>query len=100
MNKKNNEKILFLTGKLAQKRLERILKEMEPVEFTYEIRNIGVRGIISPVKPETDFDKFIKTIKNLPIQKSTEKNYSAISPSLQESDEDDFNDDDFDEIDE
>ena len=64
------------------------------------IRNIGVRGIISPVKPETDFDKFIKTIKNLPIQKSTEKNYSAISPSLQESDEDDFNDDDFDEIDE
>ena len=42
MNKKNNEKILFLTGKLAQKRLERILKEMEPVEFTYEIRNIGV----------------------------------------------------------
>ena len=42
MNKKNNEKILFLTGKLAQKRLERILKDMEPVEFTYEIRNIGV----------------------------------------------------------
>ena len=42
MNKKNNEKILFLTGKLAQKRLKRILKEMEPVEFTYEIRNIGV----------------------------------------------------------
>ena len=42
MNKIKNENILFLTGKLAQKRLARILKEMEPVKFTYEIRNIGV----------------------------------------------------------
>ena len=42
MNKAPKENILFLTGKLAQKRLERILKEMAPTEFTYEIRNIGV----------------------------------------------------------
>ena len=42
MNKTPKENILFLTGKLAQKRLERILKEMAPTEFTYEIRNIGV----------------------------------------------------------
>ncbi len=38
----NLEHILFLTGKLAQKRLKRILEEMAPTEFTYEIRNIGV----------------------------------------------------------
>ncbi len=36
------EHILFLTGKLAQQRLENILREMAPTEFTYEIRNIGV----------------------------------------------------------
>ena len=42
MNKTTNENILFLTGKLAQKRLERILNEMSPTEFTFEIRNIGV----------------------------------------------------------
>jgi len=36
------EHLLFLTGKLAQKRLQNILKEMAPIEFTYEIRNIGV----------------------------------------------------------
>lgn len=36
------EHLLFLTGKLAQKRLQHILQEMAPTEFTYEIRNIGV----------------------------------------------------------
>jgi dihydropteroate synthase len=36
------EHLLFLTGKLAQKRLHNILEEMAPTEFTYEIRNIGV----------------------------------------------------------
>lgn len=36
------EHLLFLTGKLAQKRLQKILEEMAPTEFTYEIRNIGV----------------------------------------------------------
>lgn len=38
----SQEHILFLTGKLAQKRLQNILTEMAPTEFTYEIRNIGV----------------------------------------------------------
>jgi Family of unknown function (DUF6513) len=42
MQDSNQEHILFLTGKLAQKRLEKILNEMAPTEFTYEIRNIGV----------------------------------------------------------
>jgi Family of unknown function (DUF6513) len=42
MQDTNQEHILFLTGKLAQKRLENILNEMSPTEFTYEIRNIGV----------------------------------------------------------
>jgi len=42
MHEPNQEHILFLTGKLAQKRLQRILEEMLPTEFTYEIRNIGV----------------------------------------------------------
>ena len=36
------EQILFLTGKLAQKRLQRVLHAMQPVEFGYEVRNIGV----------------------------------------------------------
>ena len=42
MHESNLEHILFLTGKLAQKRLQRILEEMAPNEFTYEIRDIGV----------------------------------------------------------
>lgn len=36
------ERILFLTGKLAEKRLKRILEEMSADEFNYEILNIGV----------------------------------------------------------
>ncbi len=36
------EHLLFLTGKLAEKRLARILEEMAPAEFTYEIHNVGV----------------------------------------------------------
>lgn len=36
------EHILFLTGKLAEKRLRRILEEMRPTEFSYEVRNIGI----------------------------------------------------------
>lgn len=38
----NQQHLLFLTGKLAQKRLHSILEDMAPTEFTYEIRNIGV----------------------------------------------------------
>jgi hypothetical protein len=36
------EQILFLTGKLAEKRLHRILEGMQPTEFSYEVENIGV----------------------------------------------------------
>ena len=36
------EHILFLTGKLAEKRLRRVLDDMQPVEFTWEVREIGV----------------------------------------------------------
>lgn len=35
------EHILFLTGKLAEKRLNRVLAAMQP-GFTYEVRNIGI----------------------------------------------------------
>lgn len=41
-NTTGQEHLLFLTGKLAQKRLHSILEEMAPTEFSYEIRNIGV----------------------------------------------------------
>ncbi|MFQ5660291.1 MAG: DUF6513 domain-containing protein [Gammaproteobacteria bacterium] len=36
------ERILFLTGKLAEQRLHRVLQAMHDVDFTYEVRNIGV----------------------------------------------------------
>lgn len=36
------ERILFLTGRLAERRLARVVAAMEPLEFTYEIRNVGV----------------------------------------------------------
>ena len=36
------EHILFLTGKLAEKSLNRMLQSMQPMEFTYEVLNIGV----------------------------------------------------------
>ncbi len=34
--------ILFLTGRLAEKRLRHVLDEMAPTDFTYEVRDIGV----------------------------------------------------------
>jgi dihydropteroate synthase len=34
--------LLFLTGKLAEKRLHKILQAMQPTDFTYEVENIGV----------------------------------------------------------
>ena len=37
-----SEHILFLTGKLAEKSLRRVLESMQPTEFTYEIRQLGV----------------------------------------------------------
>ncbi len=36
------EHLLFLTGKLAEKQLHRILESMQPTDFTYEVENIGV----------------------------------------------------------
>ena len=36
-----SEKILFLTGKLAERQLKRILSSMKP-EFRYKINQIGV----------------------------------------------------------
>lgn len=37
-----SEHILFLSGKLAEKRLHRVLESMQPTDFSYEVRNIGV----------------------------------------------------------
>ena len=37
-----SEHILFLTGKLAEKSLHRVLESMQPTEFTYEVRQLGV----------------------------------------------------------
>ena len=36
------EHILFLTGKLAEKSLHRVLESMQPTDFTYEVRQLGV----------------------------------------------------------
>jgi len=36
------EHILFLTGKLAEKSLSRVLDQMQPSEFTYRVLNIGI----------------------------------------------------------
>ncbi|MCZ6526775.1 MAG: DUF6513 domain-containing protein, partial [Gammaproteobacteria bacterium] len=36
------EHILFLTGKLAEKRLHKILVSMQETDFSYEVRNLGV----------------------------------------------------------
>ena len=42
MSESRHEHILFLTGKLAEPRLGRVLESMQPTEFSYEIRNIGI----------------------------------------------------------
>jgi dihydropteroate synthase-like protein len=36
------EHILFLTGKLAEKSLHRVLESIQPTQFTYEVRQLGV----------------------------------------------------------
>ena len=61
-----SKKILFLTGKLAERQLTRILKAMKP-EFSYKINQIGVSVaalmseniIIRRVPKENNFDKII-----------------------------------------
>jgi dihydropteroate synthase len=37
-----SERILFLTGKLAERPLHRVLESMQPAGFEYEVRNIGL----------------------------------------------------------
>ncbi|MEM7304179.1 MAG: DUF6513 domain-containing protein [Pseudomonadota bacterium] len=37
-----SENILFLTGKLAEKSLNKVLESMQPTDFTYEVYQIGV----------------------------------------------------------
>ncbi|MGH8728455.1 MAG: DUF6513 domain-containing protein [Burkholderiales bacterium] len=36
------EHILFLTGKLAEKSLHKVLSALQPAEFSYEVRQIGI----------------------------------------------------------
>lgn len=36
------QRLLFLTGRLAEKRLHRILESMRPLDFSYQVENIGV----------------------------------------------------------
>lgn len=58
------ERILFLTGRLARKSLHRVLEDMQPSEFSYEVRDIGINvaGLMTsdmirrrvPEKPEAD----------------------------------------------
>lgn len=38
----HQEHLLFLTGKLAEKRLHKILETMQPTDFTYTVEQIGV----------------------------------------------------------
>lgn len=37
-----SEKILFLTGRLAEKQLHRVLESMDSADFAYEVKQIGV----------------------------------------------------------
>ncbi len=37
-----SDHILFLTGKLAEKSLHRVLESMQPTDFTYTVRQLGV----------------------------------------------------------
>ncbi|OUW00154.1 MAG: dihydropteroate synthase [Betaproteobacteria bacterium TMED156] len=62
------EKILFLTGRLAQKALERVLLNIEPTNFSWEIKQIGlqVAGLMTAdmirrrlKEPLDDFDRIV-----------------------------------------
>lgn len=37
------EHILFLTGRLAEPRVQRVLAAMQPTDFTYDVRDVGVK---------------------------------------------------------
>jgi len=62
------EKILFLTGRLAHKALEKVLSELKPIDFYWEIKEIGlqVAGLMTAdmirrrlKEPILDFDRII-----------------------------------------
>ena len=61
-----SEKILFLTGKLAERQLERILSSMKP-QFSYQINQIGVNVaalmsesiIMRRLSKDQNFDRII-----------------------------------------
>ena len=42
-NRRMRERILFLTGRLAQTRLEKVLQNMAPADFDWTILNVGVK---------------------------------------------------------
>ena len=44
------EKILFVTGRLAERSLHRVLESMQPTEFDYEVRQVGasVAALMTP----------------------------------------------------
>jgi hypothetical protein len=37
-----SEHILFLTGKLAEQSLHKVLQDMQPTEFTYHVHQLGI----------------------------------------------------------
>ena len=51
-----HEKILFLTGKLAERQLKRILNSMKP-EFKYKINQIGVN--VAALMSKNNYEKII-----------------------------------------
>ena len=62
-----SERLLFLTGKLAEKSLHKVLESMQPTEFAYEVLQIGVSVaalmttdlIARRLKDTSGFDKVI-----------------------------------------
>ncbi len=85
--------ILFLTGKLAEKSLHRVLESMQPTDFTYEVRQLGVsvaalmttsliekrltdtgkaQKIIIPGRCRGDIDALSKSL-NLPVERGPEE---------------------------
>jgi dihydropteroate synthase-like protein len=62
-----SERILFLTGKLAEKNLQRVLQEMQPLPFTPEICQLGINvaGLMTAdmiqrrLEPPEGFDSIV-----------------------------------------
>ncbi len=52
------EKILFLTGRLAERSLNRVLETMQPTDFAYEVRQLGasVAALMTPKLIEKRLD--------------------------------------------